>query len=237
MAELPIIFSGPMVKALLDGQKTQTRRVVKPPPPDWITQFGYTCFTPKGHISGRGTYKDEGPGEKFFKCPYQKGQTLWVREAWCLLDYDQWWEPGPRDLVVRPGKYPRKNACAYKADETSLEGERCRKELGYRWKSPFFMPRWASRLALTVTNARVERVQEISEEDAKAEGILEPAPVHGKWCAPAKGREGHWSYRKPYADLWDALNAKRGYAWARNPWVWVVEFALNDDRTKTGGNV
>jgi hypothetical protein len=86
------------------------------------------------------------------------------------------------------------------------------------------MPRWASRITLEVTGVRVERVQDISEEDAGAEGIAEPAPVHGKWCDPRKGREGHWSYREPFSPLWDSINTKPGRSWEDNPWVWIVEF-------------
>jgi hypothetical protein len=74
-----------------------------------------------------------------------------------------------------------------------------------------------------VTGVHAERLQEIGEEDAQSEGIAEPAPVHGKWCDPAKGREGHWSYRKPFAELWDSINGKRA-SWESNPWVWVIEF-------------
>src|SRR5690348_12362489 len=83
MRERPILFSAPMVRALLAGTKTQTRRAVTPQPPEWCTEFGYTAFTPTGSISGRGRYGNDGPAEKFFRCPYGiAGDRLWVRETW-----------------------------------------------------------------------------------------------------------------------------------------------------------
>lgn len=206
-----------MVRAILEGRKTQTRRVVKPQPPEWVNNFGYTCFTPQGCISGRGHYREEGLAEKFFKCPYGlKGDRLWVRESFFIPDAP--YAKKERDLVH------------YKADETS------QLSLKYTgWRSSLFMPRWASRLTLEIANVRVERVQEISEADARAEGgfltkcpCLPPArsPIEScfsqTWCH----QHGH-----SFKSLWDHINGKR-YPWASNPWVWVVEFRRIEQERK-----
>lgn len=150
MKERPIIFSGPMVKAILDGKKTMTRRVVNPQPPEWCIEFGYTCFTPKGKISGRGIYQDEGPAEKFFKCPYGvPGDRLWVRETFqCRGDNPQ----------ITPDDY------IYRADGEKLPHE------WMRWYPSIHMPHWASRILLEIKAVRVERLQDITPHDAHCEG-------------------------------------------------------------------
>ena len=218
-SERPILFSGEMVRAILEGKKTQTRRVVKPQPPDWIKEFGYTAFTPKGHISGRGYWKgvpgDEGPGEKFFKCPYgMTGMKLWVRESYFPNYYYS--------------DEPDSNLTAYKA--TWEFGDH--NFVAPKWKPAIFMPRAYSRITLEIVNIRVERVQAISQADAKAEGA-------DPWFACSDGMkevengvefsiehcpEEKRNYRKGYEFLWDAINAKRGHSWESNPWVWVIEF-------------
>ena len=90
----------------------------------------------------------------------------------------------------------------------------------HKWKPSIHMPKFAARIWLRVTDdSRPERLQDISEEDARREGITEPVPVHGKQCDASQGREGHWSYRQAFFNLWESLHGKG--SWEKNPWVWV----------------
>jgi len=208
MKERPIIFSGPMVRALLDGSKTQTRRVVKPIGAHHIFQF-------RGEEAAHGA--DEPTGEwawcraervvsEHIRCPYGKpGDRLWVRETFAHM--------------YRGNAAPEARCdddVAYKADGFTPD------EYAYgSWKPPIHMPRWASRITLEVTGVHVERLQDISEADALAEGIeVGPSGFHVDG-----GRHFHAaSARESYASLWDSLNAARGFGWDVNPWVWVVQF-------------
>lgn len=183
----PIIFSKTMVQAILDGRKTQTRRVMKPQP-SWIASpdipFASLDCDPKHIIN-----------------PYVKrGDTLWVRETWAGQH---------RFDHLPPRLIPVKTNIHYAATE----------DLGGLMKRPsIFMPRWAARIFLKVTSVRVERVQDISDEDAKAEGM---EAVSGNFPLLPVRRALHYH---AFADLWDSINAKRGFGWDVNPWVWVYEF-------------
>lgn len=179
MKERPILFSGQMVRAILDDTKTQTRRVVR----------GQVLGDLRPMMLMRGRAWD---GSQFQNAEISKGygdigDRLWVRETW------------------REGDY---GSIFYRADE---EWD---KEIG--WKPSIFMPRTHSRLSLEVAGVRVERVQEISEEDALAEGVIR-RPIEGEPDLSLPARDG-------YQWLWDTLNAKRGFGWDTNPWVWVIEF-------------
>ena len=141
MAVKPILFNTEMVRAILDGQKTCTRRIVK----GFISDdaiWGYTAFTPKRYISSRGTFP-VGYGEKFFKLPYQKGDILYVRETFIQAAAHTFW---------------------YKADDNSWMPE------GLHWKPSIYMPKEAARIWLKVTDVRVEQLHDITEDGAKAEG-------------------------------------------------------------------
>ena len=202
MAERPILFSSPMIRALLDGRKTQTRRVVKLFDGNHADKAG--CFR-RGY--------DEEPGEWMqyaaagawvpVRVPYAVGDTLWVRETWADLR----------------GKGFDEHQFGYRADSLNRRGEedgdsqRCRLDFGVQWKPSIFMPRAACRLTLRVTDVRVQRLQEISEEDARAEGCGYSGP------APDKPM----SERDLFAALWDSINAKRA-PWASNPWVFAITF-------------
>jgi hypothetical protein len=164
MKERPIIFNGDMVRATQAGLKTQMRRPMNPQPPEWIERFGYTCFTPAGSISGRGIYNGQS-AEKFFKCPYgQPGERLWVRETWLSAGYDNYGQDKLKQYVF------------YKADSWTKEKMQNWGTIHSKfppdliWKPSIHMPRWASRITLEIDEIRVERVQDISEDDAKAEG-------------------------------------------------------------------
>ena len=198
--ERPIIFSGPMVKAILEGRKVQSRRVVKPQPTvlqDWaaigIAGVRFRTATIAENCLNMQNYIDELAAEE---CPYgQAGDRLWVKETFWVLD-----ELGDPLTVPQP--------IHYDADghTRSLED--------YHKVSSIFMPRWASRITLELTGVRVERVQDISEEDAVAEGIEAKEPNHVV------------SARYRYGQDWNDINRKRGYSWDINPWIWALTFRV-----------
>lgn len=230
MTDRPILFSGPMVQALLDGRKTQTRRVLKPQPPSWAYQDkspGYSFMTPPGHIEFRGRYVDpdgvdRGPGAKFVKLPYAPGDRLWVREAWrtwASVDH-----LAPRDLT-------RVETIKYEATGRTDDGMTM--SLPGRFRQSMHMPRWASRLTLVVTDVRVQRVQDISEDEAWLEGCKPGALDDNGNPFPADephspGIEIGWECARDwFADLWDSINAKRGFGWDENPWVVALTFDVH----------
>lgn len=194
----PILFSGEMVRAILEGRKTQTRRVVKPQPANtgqWDWQFTKTD-SPGGSewLLWSSMVGDGGT----WKCPYgSPGDTLWVRETWGQIDCKS---DNPIDSVL------------YKAD-AHLDGIATSEAMEGYWRPSIHMPRWASRLTLEVTGVRVERLQEIAYGDCIAEGC-DMSDVHY--------RPG-WDVSK-FRETWNQLNARRGYPWESNPWVWVIEF-------------
>lgn len=190
--ERPILFNGEMVRAILDGTKTQTRRLVK------------------GCVEEGGVYSiDAWMNGKMPKCPYGTvGDRLWVRETWA-------WVPGVNGSMGW-------STLNYKADggQRMFDGDKVMNETGKFlthegvWRPSIHMPHWASRITLEITNVRVERLQDISEEDAKAEGVEASKSVEMKNGSPC--------YSLPFQLLWN-----RTYgcdAWEKNPWLWVVEF-------------
>ncbi len=185
-----------MVKAILEDRKTQTRRVIKPQAHHYNgDMLGQPIIYP---------CKDEydfGDPNKPIRCPYGiPGDRLWVRETW---QTDSAYDP------YSPAQLDSGSHVLWLADGASkLAGQH-----GYwgKIRTSIFMPRWASRITLEITNVRVQRVQEISNEDAKAEGIPLRIPDH--WV----------SHRKAFAVLWDSINFKK-CPWKSNPWVWVIEF-------------
>ncbi|MFA5790626.1 MAG: hypothetical protein WC976_06170 [Caldisericia bacterium] len=220
MNEHPILFSGEMVKALLAGKKTQTRRVMKPQPPEWCKDFGYTCFTPVGSISGRGVYEDKGPAEKFFK--YRLGfvgDKLWVKETHYL--YGKWVKNGK----TKSGRQKYKFVCLKKAVKYFDIPPRkiCKKktEIGWFKRPSIFMFRWASRITLKITDIRVERLHDITVWDCLDEGILgnrDNLSGHTAISIPASE-----AVFDKFQNLWDFINGKK-YPWSSNPFVWVIEF-------------
>lgn len=184
MKERPILFSGPMVRAILDGRKTQTRRIIKNP------DF-YGC--PTGDCPHWNQKECDAAMAK--SCPYGKpGDRLWVKETFVA--------PVDGKPVYR-ASIPYGNLdCHFKP-----------------WRPSIFMPRKASRITLEITSIRVERLNDISEEDAKAEGAEIQKETPGGWviCGPRIG-----SYREGYRWLWEQINGAD--SWDANPWVWVIEF-------------
>ena len=195
IVERPILFSGPMVRAIIDGRKAQTRRLVKPQPD--TNNVADIKLDLDGFL-----YVEAGRWCQ--RCPYGiPGDRLWVRETWA-------------DTMGDPPE------AIYRAD-----GER-HPSSALKWRPSIFMPRWACRLVLEVTAVRVERLQKISEADAKAEGCAAKDLVtHKGTMGPfdAELTQNAATAKEAYRALWNSLNAKRA-PWASNPFVWVIEFRM-----------
>lgn len=213
MKERPILMSAPMVRALLDCSKTQTRRVCKPAA-NLSEVVGIEDPREIGQrpleVPGSGWFGDaEGEVDPFF-CPYGKpGDRLWVRETFVIED-----ERDPQSSVV----YRATDAGSVYSMGQQLP-----------WRPSIFMPRWASRISLEITGVRVERLQYISVADALAEGIKITVDTTGKpmvriggKCPPVQYIKDNSLAVAEYASLWDTINGQG--SWAANPWVWVVEF-------------
>lgn len=199
MIERPILFSAPMVRAILEGRKTQTRRIIKPQPAGQIF-LKYGCWNSVDQLEP-------------WTCPYgQPGDRLWVRESWCpgrpgyvngdgkpygVLPFERSWpipKEHPEGIVVR-------YAATWNNGDQGDEVPPMRPSI--------HMPRWASRITLGITDVRVQRLQDIQEADALAEGIKVEVRELGAL--------------DPFKRLWDSINAKRA-PWESNPWVWCLAF-------------
>lgn len=221
MKERPILFSAPMIRAILDGSKTQTRRVVKLPV-EYSSQWSGGW-----HIIGKAVtiavdmfnqLRGKPLGVDPTVCPYGKpGDRLWVRETFCQFPED-----------APDGNGAQTYYRASQIEEQMPEVDRVMAKNGVRWKPSIHMPRAASRILLEIVSVRVERLNDCSESDALAEGIkgrkvrsgVTPAPgtVYGlgtddDWCSTAV---------HAYQDLWESINGAG--SWEANPWVWVIEF-------------
>lgn len=230
MKERPILFSGEMVRAILDGRKTQTRRTMNPQP-EHAQLYEYKgkeiydgenrrwCW--KNHV-GVDSWEDI-TGQLGSECTYgQPGDRLWVRETFgCTI----WDGPG-----IKNGRKPQHgDPILYRADPASAAqwGAGLPSQGGFLWRPSIFMPRWASRITLEVTEVRVERVQEISPEDVLAEGIKRG--TDGSWLGPLDGFPDfpYAHAHEAFSALWDSINAKRDggkFAWEANPYVWRLSF-------------
>ena len=213
MKEHPILFSTDMVKAILEGRKTMTRRVIKPQPTDAGLEFATACEGEFSAWQDDGLNLDEhsedgGPCQRL--CPYgQVGDRLWVRETYKLHTYDGHPDDIQEMLVYKAGGLSK----WFKLNEINPEP----KFEFTKWTHSIHMPRWASRINLEITEIRVERVKEISLSDAISEGVARLDP---NW---------HTTAVIDFCNLWDSINAKRGYSWESNPWVWVISFKRTDE--------
>lgn len=226
MSEKPILFSGPMARAILEGRKTQTRRVVRPQPLHGVGR--YTEDGTPGEVDWVILDEDGDPTDSALRCPYgAPGDALWVRETWAPLG-DILTEVIGRPRVFRADadlvRDDSGDRVGWWLGETFLEGS----ERPFRWRPSLHMPRWASRITLDVVSVRVERLQEITGPGILAEGAVarpHDDPLLGR--CPVSAFDGC-----AYPDLmslwragWDSINGKRpGCSWADDPWVWVVEF-------------
>lgn len=257
MKERPILFSGPMVRAILDGRKTQTRRVVKPSPglqSRWASvgllakcPSCYLCFV-DGEMGAQfqhphaGTTQHYGEVAKdspmgWFRCPYgAPGDRLWVRETWQTSSAAD--SKSPRRMAIDSIGSTELIPLRYTAGGFRARFD-TRDMLWGKSRPSIHMPRWASRINLEITGLRVERLREISEADAVAEGVDAVSMADFP-------RQATMSRRADFAQLWDSINGKPRkssmspkkraatvaatektkplYSWASNPWVWVIEF-------------
>lgn len=238
MADSPILFSGLMVRALLAGNKTQTRRIIHPEPATTKTGIGSHLI-----CSGPGFVKQISA---HFRPRFAAGDRLYVREAWRSFRRSD--HIAPRDMEPQTIWW-----------EADGDGPLLSTENAFgRLRASMHMPRWASRITLTVTNVRVHRLQEINEADALAEGV--PEALEGNigdevYCPQCRGDGVHPALganlgvievdcaecataKLRFHNLWDSLNASRGYGWDANPWVTATTFTVrlgNIDEVGHGG--
>ena len=227
MKERPILFNGAMVRAILDGRKTQTRRIVskRSAYADGIVGcIAYDCIGPR--IDDASTFALLTAGDQGFEecaCPYGTvGDRLWVRETFFYENFMHDQTVGEPDLP--DGRYTHRLVHRASRPDYPLAGSE-------HWKPSIFMPRWASRITLEITAVRVERLQDITRTDIRAEGVMIPAHMSNEE-----------SYKQAYYDawvnLWDSINGNRKdkhgnrlpYAWLDNPWVFVIEFKMIDSK-------
>lgn len=201
----PILFSTPMVQAILDGRKTMTRRIINPQP---------LFYTGRRYV-----FADEVCPKKWEDCDniiktytYQAGDILWVRETWS-------------PVYVTPKRF------LYKADVELGIGEGA--GLPVCWHPSIHMPREAARIFLRVTDVRIERLQDITVEDVIAEGLPAENEIRNPDPETHEGiKSWNLAYAQHlFRELWDSINGKRGYEWNANPWVWVISF----ERATIGG--
>jgi len=228
MKEKPILFSTKMVEALLNGSKTQTRRVIKP-------------------NDLRPTEIDNFRNGK--NLPYQPGDQLWVRETFRIAG---WWEGEPYLVEYKDGTrlfephssedYDEDKYAEYaiQSSEECIDAGAPRDKEGYfhfpdgfelatKWRPSIFMPRWASRITLEVTGVALQQLQDITEEEAFAEGLYVHSQRDGDYYHYDNKAPLHKWFVSPddaFRFLWDSINEKRGFCWEMNPWVWVVTFKV-----------
>lgn len=234
MKEKPILFSAPMVCAILEGRKTQTRRVIE----SRSTKHPEIVFVDDGggwwpYLSDDGESHVVDEGEITCPCPYGRvGDRLWVREAWRVpvslndLSGEQIAEKCLAAGYSRPWCPTQYEADGARASEKDWRefGSHPSTEVPGRYRHARFMPRWASRITLEVTGVRVERLQDITEQQALEEGIKQCDG--GAWDYLANDWAQGYSPRGSFGSLWQSLNGAG--SWYANPWVWVVEFKRVD---------
>lgn len=204
---LPILFHTEMVRAILDGRKTVTRRLIKPQPsPDWATVKGMYRDS-EGRLCA--VFHSDEEVHALYP-PYDRRDVLWVRETWSTSDGSYLYRAWPGE-----GMEPERQDWAMK-------------EMGLKWRPSIHMPRGAARIFLRVTGVRVERLQEITEDGAKAEGAEKSYP----YTDPETGKtvfvlDEKGTYRSGFSQIWDRTIKPADlpvYGWAANPWVWVINF-------------
>ena len=233
MSDKPIILIGAEVRATLEGRKKQKRIVIKEPE-DWDL-LAYLGF--ERDVDGQHSFRFDHPTGCYdgsIKSPYEIGDKLWVRETWATTE--------------QAGDHKADSYVVYRATDPDWETME-----GWKWRPSIHMPRWASQITLEVKDVRVERLKDISEDDALAEGI-ERREFTRRDGSKMVGYSDDWSRlgqlsrfaggifprnekhplkeediclgsaRMGFANLWNSINEKRGFGWYTNPWVWVIEF-------------
>jgi len=242
MSDRPILFSGPMVNALLEGRKTQTRRVLNPQPEPLGPEYQCDWRMHKGRAVFNFTNEQMARGLASSLVPYAVGDRLWVREAWRTPESLDHLSPTQIAAQCKEAGYhgvwcPRLTIADDMTHQWSEEDGFRDDEPAGRFRQGMHMPRWASRLTLPVTDVRVQRLQDISEEDAIAEGIARTIDSYGNgpsYCDYFLGENSDMAewFRSPldsFQSLWDSINAKRDggkYAWEANPWVVAPTFEI-----------
>lgn len=220
----PLLFSGPMVRATIEKRKTKTRRVMLPQPEPngtWIpSRQDFVClndFYPPSATLWKGGWMGGDAGE-IEGCPYGiVGESLWVRESYRF----------PRAVDdLKPRDVPKGALVHYAADD-DLDGDSLPPWAG-RLRPSIFLPRWASRLELRITDVQVETLQKITHEDAIAEGMgYLDDQNRERWSSVAPPGETHWpTPLELFQSTWDDLNRHRGFGWDSNPYVYVISFEI-----------
>ncbi|RCX20908.1 hypothetical protein DFR58_101110 [Anaerobacterium chartisolvens] len=220
--EKPILFSTSMVKAILAGRKTLTRRIIKRVPPETHRFEEMDDGTFEAYWGGYApdipAFIDGCTRMKFR--PYcLPGDILWVKETWHYETHMHDLTAGEPDLPS--GRYSHRYI--YRASNPVYPVDVGVAEHG--WRPSIHMPREAARILLKVTDVSAERLQDITEEEARREGAVKTYP----YTCPVTGKTAHMqddngTFRDGFACIWDSLNAARGFGWDTNPWVWVIEF-------------
>lgn len=205
MKERPILFSGAMVRALLDGSKTQTRRIVKPQPvANHRGKFAFDSFTDDEAIE---SYWQNYPLWGPVRSPFGKaGDRLWVRETWSSDFANNY----PHERVWYAADNDRRHEIHVSDGVRGIYSPESHEHVPFRWRPSIHMPRWASRITLEVTGVRVERLHDVTDAAALAEGV-----DRTNTSIPGYARER-------FTRLWTSINGNE--SWRDDPWVWVIEF-------------
>ncbi|EMG2640540.1 hypothetical protein [Klebsiella pneumoniae] len=225
MKERGMIFNAEMVRAILDGRKTQTRRIMKPQPEPcprgghwWPSNVFKTMLHVEEEMqNGKGGWG----GLVGDACPFgDVGDRIWVRETFQgPLVHEELFE----EYSAYPEKFEKPEYCEYAADG-GVRPEYCDLDdnLRHGWRPSIHMPRWASRILLEITDVRVERLNAISEEDARAEGIIDGGCLNCGEPEPCGCANPEPDATDAFAYLWQSIYGQEN--WNANPWVWVIEF-------------
>ncbi|HIF6270009.1 TPA: hypothetical protein ACX3KD_004989 [Raoultella ornithinolytica] len=210
MIERGMIFNGEMVRAILDGRKTQTRRIMAPQPADDIER---SAFPNPDAIGWKSSLKHKYGSTTAHFCPFGAiGDRIWVRETFRV-------HSRATDVATLVYKASERNSWTEQTHRVPVAV--CNKPATpEKWTPSLHMPRWASRILLEITDVRVERINSISQEDAQAEG-LELTGWRPTYSDPDSGGEVMTPYDN-FAELWSSIYGDE--SWQANPWVWVIEF-------------
>ena len=219
MKERGMIFNGEMVRAILDGRKTQTRRIMKVQPES--NQLGLLLITDSTKHNDIGKYhwaESNATGNhvrsNLFLCPFGAvGDRIWVRETFCPVNDSQYGGEKWVDYRATP-KFEASHPAGWDSAPNDAEA--------LKWRPSIHMPRWASRILLEITDVRVERLNAISEEDARAEGIIDGGCLNCGEPEPCGCANPEPDATDAFAYLWQSIYGQE--SWNANPWVWVIEF-------------
>lgn len=217
MTERGMIFNGEMVRAILDGRKTQTRRIVKSDCMDIGEKDDGTLWPWREHDNG---------GDYWYPCPFgEVGDRMWVRETWQAI-HDSVDEFGHVEERTYSPSIPQEKDRYWHTVYAEHFGDENREDRGFPWRPAIHMPRWASRITLEITSVRVERLDDISQEDAQAEGIIDGGCLNCGEPEPCGCVNPQPDATDAFAYLWQSIYGQEN--WDANPWVWVIEFRRID---------